>query len=178
LLGFLCAEDVMQALLDDIDTSTLTIDDLLRPAACVPSTVKVDDMFDYFQSNDLQAVILINEFGSVDGLLTRNDVLTCIFGRLPAESEQDRITYDSDSGVYEVPGDLKLIDINRLTNFGLQDPRMTTIGGVILRRLGRVPIAGDQVSVNGTALQVQAMEGNRITRVRASRGKEPAGMDK
>ncbi len=172
VLGFLCAEDVMKALLEEVDTTTLRLDELLRPAAMVPGTKKVDEMFDYFQSRDLQAVIVLNEFGGVDGLLTMNDVLTCIFGRTQAETAAQQAACGPGSDSYDLPGDMKLIDLNRLTNFGLEDSRMTTIGGLLLRRLDRLPAVGDKVVINGLQLEVLEMEGNRVALARVGRRKD------
>jgi CBS domain containing-hemolysin-like protein len=172
VIGFLCAEDMLQTLLEDIQPGTLTLEDLLRPVPMVPGTKKVDEMFDYFQSHDLQAVIVLNEFGGVDGLLTINDVLTCIFGQLPTDIEQTQVTHDADSDTFELPGDMKLIDVNRLTNLDLQDSRMTTIGGLILRQVDRLPVPGDKVSMNGIWMEVLEMEGNRVARARLSRKTE------
>ncbi len=175
VLGFLCAEDIMRTLLSDRNPTTLALEEFLQPAALVPGTKKVDEMFDYFQINDLQAVIVLDEFGGVDGLLTMNDVLTCIFGRLPADADKDGFNYDADTDVYEVPGDTKLIDLNRLANFAIEDPRMTTIGGVLLRRLDRMPSVGDKAAIDGLTLEVIALDGARIERVRISPRGEEAG---
>lgn len=177
VLGFLCAEDVTNVLLEDADTTTLELQGLLRPAAMVPGTKKIDEMFDYFQSKNLQAVLVLNEFGGVDGMLTINDVLTCIFGRTQAETATQQSAYDADRESFELPGDMKLIDVNRLTNFGLEDPRMTTIGGLLLRQLDRLPAVGDQVSLDGFQLEVLEMEGNRVSRTRVSRHAETAGVE-
>ena len=65
---------------------------------------------------------------------------------------------------------MKLSVFNNLTNFGIDDPRMTTIAGVVLRYLDRLPVVGDQVTVEGVLLEVLAMEDLRIERIRASRG--------
>lgn len=172
VLGFLCAEDVTEILLKDTDPATLKLRDFLRPAAMVPGTKKIDEMFDYFQSRDLRAVIVLNEFGGVDGLLTMNDVLTCIFGRTQAEVAAQQAAYDAVSESLDLPGDMKLIDLNRLTNSGLEDSRMTTIGGLILRQLDRLPAAGDKVALNGLQLEVLEMEGNRVALARVKRRRE------
>lgn len=177
VLGFLCAEDVTKILLENADPATLKLDDLLRPAAMVPGTKKIDEMFDYFQSKDLRAVIVLNEFGGVDGLLTLNDVLTCIFGRAQAETAAQMTAYDADNESIDLPGDMKLIDLNRLTNFGLDDSRMTTIGGLILRQLDRLPATGDQVSLNDLQLEVLEMDGNRVACVRVKRRGETGGAE-
>ncbi|MEJ2122630.1 MAG: transporter associated domain-containing protein, partial [Alphaproteobacteria bacterium] len=68
------------------------------------------------------------------------------------------------------PGDMKLTDFNDLTNFGVEDPRMTTIGGVVFRYLDRLPVVGDQISMDGLIATVLEMEGHRILRVRVSKG--------
>lgn len=167
VIGFLCAEDVRDYLLDGDPDKAPPVDDLLRPPVMVPPTKKIDEMFDYFQSKDLQAVIVLNEFGGVDGLLTLNDVLTCIFGRPQTEGEQAVPAWSEADQSYEVPGAMKLMDFNRLTNLGLDDPRMTTVGGVVLRYLDRLPAVGDRVAVGEVSVEVVAMDGNRIDRVRA-----------
>lgn len=168
VIGFLCAEDMLQTLLEEIDPKMLKLEDLLRPVAMAPCTKKTDEMFDYFQSHDLQAVIVLNEFGGVDGLLTMNDVLTCIFGHLPTDIEQTSVMYDAESGGYELPGNMKLIDVNKLPHLAFHDSRMTTIGGLILRQIDRLPMVGDQVSIQGILMEVLEMDGNRVARARLS----------
>ena len=166
VIGFLCAEDILQLLLDDTDPTTLSLDELLRPAAMVPGIRKIDEMFDYLQANEQQAVIVVDEFGGVDGLLTMNDVLACIFGRARIDSEGDRIRYDEERGVYELPGSTKLLDLNSLTSLALQDRRMTTVGGMVLRHFDRLPVPGDQVTLNGYLIEVLSMDGPRVDRLR------------
>ena len=65
---------------------------------------------------------------------------------------------------------MKLAVFENLTNFGITDPRMTTIGGVMLRMLDRLPMEGDEVIAEGVVLTVLEMKGHRIARLRASKG--------
>ena len=65
---------------------------------------------------------------------------------------------------------MKLNDFNNLTNFGIEDPRMTTIGGVAFRHLDRLPQVGDSVTVEGIIITVLEMDEHRIAKVRVSRG--------
>lgn len=170
IVGFLYSEDVMRLILEDADLSRLRLEDLMRAPVMVPPTKKIDEMFDYFQRHDVQAVAVLNEFGGIDGLLTMNDVLTCIFGRAQDSSAESAVSYDSASGACEVPGDMSLTDFARITNAKLEDSRMTTIAGVILRHIDRLPGVGDSVILGDMVLEVVEMEGNRIARVRASHG--------
>ena len=73
---------------------------------------------------------------------------------------------------------MKLGDLNNLTNFGLSDPRMTTVGGVAFRHFDHVPEVGDSVVVDGTTLTVLAMDYHRIAKLRVVKGKiEPSDED-
>jgi CBS domain containing-hemolysin-like protein len=76
--------------------------------------------------------------------------------------------------VYEAPGDTKLAEFNRVTNFGIDDPRMTTIGGVAFRHLDRLPHVGDETEVDGLTIAVLEMDAHRVARVRVARGVTPS----
>ena len=170
LVGFLHAEDIVRVVFDDTDLSTLTLDHLLRPPVVVPLTKKVDEMFDFFQANQARAAAVLNEFGGVEGFVTMKDVLTFIFGQISGEVRGQEHYQERDEDVYEVPGEMKLTDFNNLTNFGIEDPRMTTIAGVAFRHLDRLPKVGDDVTVEGVRITVLEMEAHRIARVRVARG--------
>jgi CBS domain containing-hemolysin-like protein len=126
----------------------------------------VDEMFEFFQINKTEAAMVVNEFGGVDGLVTMNGVLRFIFGNVAGDVSGQHLYMESDDNSYEVPGEMKLPDFNRLTHFGIEDPRMTTIGGVVFRHLDRLPRVGDSVTVEGIAMTVLAMDRNRIAMVK------------
>jgi CBS domain containing-hemolysin-like protein len=163
-------EDVLPLVLDEPDHANLSIEDLLRPLVVAPPTKRVDEMFDFFQANRTRAALVIDEFGGVEGIITMRDVLTFIFGHLSGEAKGQAMYLERDENLYEVPGEMKLTDFNDLTNFGIWDPRMTTIAGVAFRHLDRLPREGDRVQVEDCSIQVLAMDGHRIARVRVSRG--------
>ena len=77
---------------------------------------------------------------SIDGLsVTITDVLNFIFGQIAGRVVGEELHSETDQDVHVVPGDMKLADFNNLTNFGIEDSRMTTIGGVAFRHLDRLP---------------------------------------
>lgn len=174
LVGFLHVEDVLRLHLDGADPATLHIEDLVHPPVVVPLTKKVDEMFDFFRANRAHAAAVLNEFGGVAGFITLDDVLRMIFGDLlggaGVESRFEQVAPE----VFEAPGDMKLSDLERLTGLGLDDPRMTTIGGVAFRHLDRLPRVGDQVVIEGVTIEVLEMEAHRISRVRLTKGAEEA----
>jgi CBS domain containing-hemolysin-like protein len=170
IVGFIHAEDLLRLVLDDADLSALKPEDIMHPPVVVPLTKKVDEMFDFFQANNARAAVVLNEFGGVEGLVTMRGVLNFIFGQVSGEVSGQELYHEQDMDVYEVPGDMKLNDFNNLTNFGIEDPRMTTIGGVAFRHLDRLPQPGDKVTLEGITIVVLEMDEHRITKVRASRG--------
>ena len=169
LVGFMHAEHILQLLSDGADLQDLSSEDLLDPPVVVPLTKKVDEMFDFFRDNGVRAAACLNEFGGVEGFITIYDVLTFIFGDISGESRGQGRYHERDLNIYELPGEMKLTDVNNLTNFGLEDPRMTTIGGVAFRYLDRLPKVGDRVVVDDVALTVLDMDAHRIARVRVAK---------
>jgi CBS domain containing-hemolysin-like protein len=170
LVGFIHAEDILQRILNDTDFTTLRIEEMLHPPVIVPATKKVDEMFDFFLDHKVQAAAVLNEFGGIDGLVTLKRVLSFVFGKITPETAPQLAWTQQGENVFEVPGDMKLTDFNDLTNFGVVDQRMTTIGGVVLRALDRLPEVGDEATIEGLVLTVLEMEGHRIARLRATKG--------
>ena len=165
-VGFLHAEDVLRLTMDGADLSALRPEDVMHPPVVVPPTKNVDEMFDFFQANNARAAIVLNEFGGVEGLITMRDIIKFIFGEISESVSSQAYYQEHDDNVYEVPGDMKLTDFNDLTNFGIEDPRMTTIGGVVFRHLDRLPCANDTVAVDGYVATVLCMQGHRVACVR------------
>ncbi|WP_158498851.1 hemolysin family protein [Magnetospira sp. QH-2] len=171
LLGFIHAEDILRLLLDEADLEKMTLDELMHPPIVVPPTKEVDEMFDFFQANNARAAVVLNEFGGVDGLISMRDVLTYIFGEVTEDVDGQEHYREQDNDVYEVSGLMKLTDFNDLSTFGIEDPRMTTVGGVVFRYLDRLPKVGDQVDLeDGITATVLEMEGHRLARIRLARG--------
>jgi CBS domain containing-hemolysin-like protein len=170
LVGFLHAEMVLRLILDNVDLNTVRLEDILNKPIVVPLTKKVDEMFDFFQARNVRAAVCLNEFGGVEGFITITDVLNFIFGHVIGVVQGSELYQERDENVYEIPGEMKLTDFNNLTHFGLEDPRMTTIGGVAFRHLDRLPQKGDSVVVEGVEITVLEMDGHRIAKVRVSMG--------
>ncbi len=170
LVGFVHAEDVLRLILDGADLSKLTLEQLLHPPVVVPPTKYVDEMFDFFQANNARAAAVLNEFGGMEGFITMRDIISFIFGEVSESAPAQGLYEERDENVFEVPGEMKLTDFDDLTNFGIEDPRMTTIGGVVFRYLDRLPRVGDQVAMDGLIATVLEMDGHRLARVRIAKG--------
>jgi putative hemolysin len=170
LVGFVHAEDVLRLILDEADLSALRPEDIMHPPVVVPLTKKVDEMFGFFQNKQARAAVVLNEFGGVEGMVTMKDVLSFIFGQISGRVRGQEHYRERDDNTYDIAGEMKLTDFYNLTNFSIEDPRMTTIGGVAFRHFDRLPEVGDSISVEGIAIKVLKMDGHRVSQVRVSRG--------
>ena len=168
LIGFVHAEDVLRLVLDQVDLNTLTPEDIMHPPVVVPLTKKVDEMFDFFATNAARAAACLNEFGGVEGFITMKDVINFIFGEISGKAVGEDLYQEQDENTYIIPGDMKLNYFDDLTNFGIEDPRMTTIGGVAFRHLDRLPKVGDKVTVEGINITILEMDAHRIAKVQVS----------
>ena len=170
LVGFIHAENILRLVLDNTDLSTLTLEQIMHPPVVAPPTKYVDEMFDFFQLNNARAAAVINEFGGVEGFITMRDIVNFIFGEISEGVAGQELYEERDENIFEVRGDMKLTDFDDLTNFGIWDPRMTTIGGVVFRYLDRLPKVGDTVAMDGYVATVLEMDGHRLARVRVAKG--------
>lgn len=173
IVGFLHSEDLLRIVRGGVDTSQISLRAILKPAHFVPPTKKVDEMLDYFQRFNTRAALVIGEYGEVLGILSIKDVLTYIFGEISGKMRGQEYYKEEDDNTYVVPGDMRLADFYNLTNFDIEDPIMTTIGGVTFRLFGRLPRVGEKVYYADFEIMVKAVSGLRITQVRVSRGHSP-----
>ncbi|MCK9275147.1 MAG: hemolysin family protein [Syntrophales bacterium] len=169
IAGFVHAEDITKLLLEGKDPEAITCRDILHPPLFLPLTKSVDETLDFFQEKNDRAAVVLNEFGGVSGLVTIEEILNFIFAEI-AGNFIDTYTYTKEAeNAFIVSGSMKLTDFEALTNFGIEDPRMTTIGGVAFRHLGLVPDEGETVTVDGIQITVLEMDGNRIAKLKAEK---------
>ena len=167
VIGFVHSEDVLRLVRSGVDLDTIRTEDILQPAHFVPPTTMVDEMFNFFQEYQTRAAIVLGEFGEVLGIVTMNDVLTFFFGEITG-TMQGSDEYRQDESGYLVPGDMRLLDFYNLTNIDIEDPVMTTVGGLVFRLFGRLPRAGETVTYEGYNFTVLEVSGLRISRLRVS----------
>jgi CBS domain containing-hemolysin-like protein len=168
VVGFIHSEDVLRLVRGGADLEELRVETILRPAHFLPQTVKVDELFHFFQTQGTRAAIVLGEFGEVIGIVTMQDVLSFIFGELTTDIRGSE-EYERTEQGHIVPGWMRLLDFYSLTNIDLEDPVMTTIGGLVFRLFGRLPEVGEAVDHEGYHFHVLGIDGLRISRVEVSK---------
>lgn len=139
----------------------------LREPAYVISSANVLQALEIIRQHPVPLAIVVDEYGSVEGLVTANDLLAAIAGDL-ADTQDERYGIQPIAeGVWEADGALTLDDLQRLAGIGFaRSPHYQTLAGLLLQHLDRLPVAGDAIDHGGYQVQVQAMDRRRVTRVR------------
>ena len=169
VIGFLHSEDLLRLTRGGGNIEKASLKKLLKPAHFVPPTKKVDEMFDYFQEHNTRVAIILGEYGEVLGIVTMKDVVKFIFGEISGRMEGQELYKERDENSYIVPGEMRLTDFYNLTNFDIEDPVMTTIGGVAFRLFDRLPKVGDRVNREGYEFVAQEVTGLRISKIKVSK---------
>ncbi len=146
------------------------IEGLLRPPHVVPESMLVKTLLAALRNARVHMAIVVDEYGGTAGLVTIEDLIEEIVGEIQDEYDEEspRIEHiDADEGVFS--GGMDIDDVNRLMDIRLPTDAVDTLAGLVLDRLGRVPAAGEQARFTDADLEVLALEGRRIHRVRVSR---------
>ncbi len=147
---------------------------LLRQPVVVPETKPLTQLIDTFRHSSSHMAIVVDEFGSVTGLLTLEDVLEQIFGEIEDEHDVKLAPMPVIWEEIELEGTISIRDLE--TQYLIELPTNSgfeTLAGFILFRLGAIPAAGESVDEAGLRFTVMEMDRNRIVKVKVD--KRPAG---
>jgi CBS domain containing-hemolysin-like protein len=173
VLGMSYLKDVTKRVFDNhVAESTERVDSIMRPCLFVPDTKPVDDLLREMQAQRTHVAIVVDEFGGTSGMVTIEDILEEIVGEITDEydTEPDELERLSD-GSYRVSARYDVDDLGELFGIDLDDEDVDSVGGLVAKHLGKVPIPGSTVDVGGLRLVAEAPSGrrNRIGRVHVSR---------
>lgn len=167
IVGIVFAKDLVPVAMGIGDAgSSAHWQDLIRPASYVPETKTLDSQLRDFQRGPSHLAIVVDEFGGTSGLITLEDVLEEIVGEIHDEhdvGEAPAIRQDGDR--YSVDGRVTLDDLSHALGRSFEHPEVSTVGGLIYSALGRVPRAGDELTLDGYRVIVERVDRRRVTRV-------------
>jgi len=135
---------------------------VMRPAVFVPESKPVDELLREMQAKQSHLAMVIDEYGGTAGLVTIEDVLEEIVGEITDEYDVERsLVEELSDGSLRVSTRLHVDELAELLDVELQDDDVDTVGGLLAKRLGRVPIPGASVTVQGLELTAEAAHGRR-----------------
>jgi CBS domain containing-hemolysin-like protein len=163
VVGILLAKDMLR---EFRTAPQKRLADVMRPPFFVPGSREVEDVLTDMRRQREHMAIVLDEYGGTAGLVTMEDLIEELVGEIYDEYERRR---DETPGAREprvVAGLTPIEEVNRRFNLSLRDDQHQTIGGYVFGRLEKLPAPGDRVAVPGGALEVIAMRGPRVTRLR------------
>ncbi|MGH2650125.1 MAG: hemolysin family protein [Actinomycetota bacterium] len=173
VVGFVFAKDVLKALYQGQADMPLT--DIVRPAHFVPESKKVADLLREMQQEKFHIALVTDEYGSVSGLVTLEDLLEELVGEITDEYDREEPpVVDLGNGAYRVDGRLGIDEVNELLDTELPDEEWDTVGGLMLGLLGSIPEQGEEVTYQDLVFKAEKVNGRRIAKVLITRKPEEA----
>ena len=175
IIGLVHVKDLFQLSIKD---EVCPVEKILRPVLLVPETITMDNLVLEFKKRKGQMAIVVDEFGGTSGLITLEDVLEEIFGEV-----QDEFDEEEETDIKEVAPNTYLTNaMMRLDEFAeffnmneeeIDDEDVDTIGGLVIKALGRLAQVKDEVTIHNLRFIVKEIDGARITKLLIIREKEP-----
>jgi magnesium and cobalt transporter len=169
VIGILLAKDLLRYYAGEEE---FNVREMLRPAVFIPESKPLNVLLKEFRKNRNHIAIVVDEYGGVAGLVTIEDVLEQIVGDIEDEYDfdetEDNIIQEK-GGQYRVKALTEIADFNRAFGTRYSDAEVDTIGGFLLRRLGRVPKRGEQILVDDLAFRVLRADSRRLHLLQVAR---------
>jgi CBS domain containing-hemolysin-like protein len=144
------------------EADRLTARAIAKPVLFVPESQKADALLAQMQAESTHLGIVIDEYGGVAGLVTIEDLIEELVGEISDEYDTELegiVTLDG--GGHRVSARLAIDELGELYGIELEDDDVDTVGGLLTKHLGRLPITGDEVSANGLVLVAERVDGRR-----------------
>jgi len=174
IVGFAYLKDITKRVFDRHEAEqTERVESVMRPVLYVPDSKPVDELLREMQAKRKHVAVVVDEYGGTAGLVTIEDVLEEIVGEITDEYDEARVDVEQlPSGATRVSSRYPVDDLESVCGVPVEDDDVDTVGGLMAKYLGRVPIPGSVVEAHGLRLEAEAPTGrrNRIGTVLITRG--------
>lgn len=176
IIGVIHAKDLLRLMHKDMVGTDATLDDLThfqisevaKTPYFVPETTSLDDQMRQFLRRRSHFALVVDEYGSLQGLITLEDILEEIVGEITDEFDPDADLQikKSEDGQFLIEGAMTIRDLNRATDWTLPDDEANTIAGLVIHEAQTIPTAGQVFSFHGFRFEVMDRDQNRITQLK------------
>jgi magnesium and cobalt transporter len=146
--------------------------EMLRPAVFIPESKRLNVLLRDFRANRNHIAIVVDEYGGVSGIVTIEDVLEQIVGEIEDEYDFDETEdniIDESSGRKRVKAVCEIADFNGAFGTEFSDEEFDTVGGLVLKQLGRLPKRGEKVVIDNLRFEVLRVDSRRLYTLRVER---------
>lgn len=168
VIGFIHVRDLIDT---SLVNSQAKIQELSRNIMYLPGTKGILPALTEMRAQRQHLAIVLDEYGGTDGIVTMEDLVECLIGDIRDEYDGDEQDLGSHSrtGDFEVDGLISLEDLSSQAGVDIPEGPYETLSGYVMHFLGRIPVVGDVVNVNGLRIEVISMEGKRVGTLLISR---------
>jgi len=165
IFGILHYKDFLRVI---AESKPFEMKELVRPAYFAPETMKISRLLKEMQRRRSQMAIVINEYGSVEGIVTMEDLIEEIVGEIRDESDvEEKAVERLKDGTVVADASLSVRDLREDYGFAVPDsPEYETLGGFVLHELQDMPRGGEIIRFGGYKLTIVDMEGRRISKIK------------
>jgi putative hemolysin len=168
VIGFIHVRDLIDP---SLVNSQAKIQELSRNIMFLPGTKGILPALTEMRAQRQHLAIVLDEYGGTDGIVTMEDLVETLIGDIRDEYDGDEqdLAASSRTGDFEVDGLMSLEDLSEQAGVDIPEGPYETISGYVMHFLGRIPVEGDLLNVNGIRITVLSMEGKRVGRLLISR---------
>ncbi len=165
VVGILHMKEVLKHL-EKIETSSVS--ELMVRPEFVPENKKVLDTLRFFQTKRISIALVVDEFGSVTGLVTLEDLIEEIVGEIWEEFDREEVLYViQDDGSVVFKARIELETASKVLGVELESEEVNTLGGYILEKLDRVPKNGEKFVIDGVEFEILDATKQRLNKIKA-----------
>ena len=143
--------------------------DLMQPALFVPNNNTAYQVMEKFKESKIHSCFIVDEYGSVRGMITLNDILEAIVGDIPQSNIEDYEIVEREDGSFLIDAQIPFYDFltrfNKTDLLSEEEREYDTLAGCILHELERIPQVGDKMQWHGFTFEIMDMDGHRIDKV-------------
>ena len=163
IVGFAYLKDVSKRVFDrQAAESTEEVESMMRAVLHVPDSKPVDDLLREMQAQRRHIAVVVDEYGGTAGIVTIEDILEEIVGEITDEFDTEEVDVEAlPDGGTRVSSRFPVDDLEDIVGVAIEDDEVDTIGGLMAKLLGKVPIPGSVVEVEGLVLEAEGTTGRR-----------------
>ncbi len=163
VLGILLAKDLLRFFIDG-KQEEFNLDDVLRPAVIVPESKRVNTLLSEFKDGRNHMAIVVDEYSSISGLVTIEDVLEQIVGEITDEHdiEEGRYIFEHSKGHFGIKALTPIEDFNEFFSTTYSDNDFETFGGLVLSKFGHLPKKGEKIEFDNFEIEVLRADKRRL----------------